>query len=331
MKRRHWVDRLYVKLNPVGSFFGDGWGDEGAIAHVVQQLRTPPPATRVDLGWGHERHGDGWVERDGVFVSPIADGTLPAESRTGRLRLVLPRSASASPAPVCIHLAATGEDTYQRRRRLCAPLLARGVGALLLENPFYGRRRPARQQGCEIRTVADLVVMGRAIVEEARSLALWLHERGHPVGLSGYSMGGQMAALASALLPFPVATAPASAPCTARQAFVEGLLSRVTSWSALGGPGGVDAARERFSKILDATCLTQQPPPRAPHAAVLLVARDDGYIFAEGARRIHDHWAGSELRWLPGGHVGNYVAGVPALRTAIADAFARLAAGPALV
>jgi hypothetical protein len=57
---------------------------------------------------------------------------------------------------------------------------------------------------------------------------------------------------------------------------------------------------------------------------VVLVARDDGYIFAEGARRIHEHWPGSELRLLPGGHVSGYIAGIPPLRTAILDAFARL-------
>lgn len=325
MEKRHWVDRLYVRLSPVGSFFNEGWGDEGVIEQVVRLLRSPPPPGEANLQWGQARHEKGWIERDGTFISPITDGTLPAESRTGRVQLLLPDGPRTAPAPVCIHLAATGEQTYERRRRLCAPLLARGIGALLLENPFYGQRRPTRQQGVDVRTVADMMTMGRAIIEEARALALWLRAHGHPVGLSGYSMGGQMAALAAALLPFPVATAPASAPCTARQAFVEGLLSRVTCWSALGGHEGVEPARRRLSEVLDATCLTQQPPPPAPEAAIFLVAREDGYIFAEGARRIHDHWPGSELRWLPGGHVSGYVAGVPALRTAIIDAFARLA------
>jgi pimeloyl-ACP methyl ester carboxylesterase len=322
--QRHWVDRLYVKLNPVGSFFRDGWGDEATITRVVDLLRSPTAHATIELRWGPERVQRGWVEREGVFESPVTDGTLPEASRMGRVLMMMPSSPRRRPVPVCLHLAATGEHGYLRRRRLCIPLLERGIGALLLENPLYGQRKPSYQQGSDIRTVAELVTMGRAIVEEARALAAWLHEQGHPVGLSGYSMGGQMAALAAALLPFPVAVAPASAPCTARQAFIEGLLSRVTSWSALGARHNPGEARVRLAGILDATCLTQQPLPRAPEAAIVLVARDDGYIFAEGARRIHEHWTGSELRWLPGGHVNNFVAGIPPLRAAIADAFDRL-------
>lgn len=320
----HWADRLYVQLSPVGSYFDGGWGDEGSIERVVGQLRSPDPARPVAIAWGPEQRTGWGVEALGTFDSPVTDGTLPPESQRGRVLLMLPESRR--PGPVCIHLAATGEDGFQRRRRLCAPLLQQGIGALVLENPYYGARRPAAQRGSDIATVADLMVMGRAIVDEARSLALWLHERGHPVGLSGYSMGGQMGALAAAFLPFPVAVASAAAPCTASQAFVDGLLARVTCWPALATGGDTAAARARLTEILDATCLTRQPPPPAPSAAVVVVARDDGYIVAEGARRIHDHWAGSELRWLEGGHVSGYVASIPALRRAIVDAFARLPA-----
>lgn len=326
MKTKHWVDRLYVRLSPVGSFFQDGWGDPGTIERVVDLLRSPTGPSQVELRWGPERVERGWIEREGTFLSPISDGTLPEASQFGHVLWMLPPRPHATPPPVVLHLAATGEHGYARRRRLCAPLLARGIGALLLENPLYGQRKPTYQRGSDVRTVAELVTMGRAIVEEARALAVWLHQRGHPVGLSGYSMGGQMAALAAALLPFPVAVASASAPCTARQAFIEGLLSRVTCWSALSGPQDLQSAKSRLTEILDATCLTQQPPPQRPDAAILLLARDDGYIFAEGAQRIHKHWPGSELRWLTGGHVSGYVAGIPALRQAIEDAVIRLPA-----
>ncbi len=320
----HWADRLYVRLSPEGSYFSGGWGEEWAIARVVEQLRSPGPFRPVTLRWGPQQQARWGTETVGEFDSPVDDGSLPPESRRGRVVLMLP--ATPRPGPVCIHLAATGEDGFQRRRRLALPLVQQGIGAVLLENPLYGQRRPAGQRGSDVRTVAELMTMGRAIVEEARSLAVWLHERGHPVGLSGYSMGGQMAALAAAFLPFPVAVAAAAAPCTASQAFVDGLLARVTCWSALTGEGDERATRERLTEVLDATCLTRQPPPPAPGAAVLVGVREDGYIGADGAQRIHDHWAGSELRWLAGGHVSGYVASIPALRTAIVDAFARLAA-----
>lgn len=325
MARRHWVDRLYVKLSNVGSFFSDGWGDEQTIDRVVELLRAPPPPRPFHLHWGPPQPIREGVAREGEFHSPVADGSLPYESERGRVMLLLPSRSSGSPPPVCIHLAATGEYGFERRLRLCRPLLERGIGALLLENPFYGRRRPARQEGADLRTVAELMTMGRAIIEEACGLALWLREQGHPVGLSGYSMGGQMAALAGALLPFPAALVPVAAPSSARDVFLDGLLARVTSWSALTGLADADAARARLASVLGASCITRQPPPVTTRAAILLIPRTDGYVPEEASSRIHLHWAGSELRWLDGGHVSSYLAGIPATRTAIADAFTRLA------
>ncbi|RYE82274.1 MAG: abhydrolase domain-containing 18, partial [Myxococcales bacterium] len=260
----HWADRLYVRLSPVGSYFDGGWGDEASIERVVGQLRSPDPARPIAITWGPERRERWGVEALGEFVSPVDDGTLPPESRRGRVLLQLPDTRG--PGPVCIHLAATGEDGFERRKRLCAPLLQQGIGSLLLENPYYGARRPAAQRGSDISTVADLMVMGRAVVDETRSLAVWLHERGHRVGVSGYSMGGQMGALAAAFLPFPVAVASAAAPCTASQAFVDGLLARVTCWPALAPDGDMLAARARLTGILDATCLTRQAPPSGARA-----------------------------------------------------------------
>lgn len=44
---------------------------------------------------------------------------------------------------VVIHLAPTGDHTYWRREKgLVEPLLAAGVGSILLQNPFYGERKP---------------------------------------------------------------------------------------------------------------------------------------------------------------------------------------------
>jgi len=43
-----------------------------------------------------------------------------------------------------IHLAPTGDDTYWRRYNgFVKPLLALGVSSILLQNPFYGERKPS--------------------------------------------------------------------------------------------------------------------------------------------------------------------------------------------
>lgn len=42
-----------------------------------------------------------------------------------------------------VHLAGTGDQTYYRREHFLAKdLLKYGISAVLLENPFYGSRRP---------------------------------------------------------------------------------------------------------------------------------------------------------------------------------------------
>jgi hypothetical protein len=323
----HWVDRLYVRWNPVGSFFHEGWGDERATAAVVAALGSPPPPVRLDPRWGPESRRRWGRVRDGYIMSPVQDGTLPYESERARVRMIMPLHESARPTPVCVHLAATGEHDFGRRLALARPLLARGIGAIFLENALYGARRPAGQLGSEVRTVSDLMTMGRATVEEARGLALWLASEGHPVVFTGYSMGGQMAALAGALVPFPVGIVAVAAPPSAREVFLDGLLSRVTSWSALAAGGSTAVARERLGAILESSHVTRQPAPLAPEAAIVIVGRHDGYVIPEIALLIHHHWPGSELRWLEGGHVRNYVASFPAARQAILDVVSRLVPG----
>ncbi len=74
------------------------------------------------------------------------------------------------------------------------PLLKReGIGALILENPFYGNRKPADQRRSQLNHVSDLLVMGLALIFECITLIGWLEGEGlGPVGLTGISMGGHV-------------------------------------------------------------------------------------------------------------------------------------------
>lgn len=298
------------------------------VQHVVEALRSPPRPKAIELTWGRPQRRLGVEVTDGVFESPVDDGTLPQQSRIGRVRLLLPAGTTRPDVPICLHLAATGEQSYKRRLALAWPLLSRGIGALLLENPLYGQRRPPGQVGVGMRHVADLMTMGRAAVEEARGLLLSLRASGHTkLGVSGFSMGGQLAALTGALLDFPMAIVPVAAPSSAKAVFIDGLLRRAPAWSALAGHEELDAVRSRLVSVLEASDVTLQPPPRAPEAAILLAAQHDGYVAKESAARIHHHWPGSEMRWMPGGHVSGYVGSARHVRAAIEDAFTRLPVG----
>ena len=73
------------------------------------------------------------------------------------------------------------------------PLLEAGIGAILLENPFYGSRKPAEQVRSQLHYVSDLFVMGLALILECLLILRWLEGEGlGPVGLTGISMGGHV-------------------------------------------------------------------------------------------------------------------------------------------
>ncbi len=177
-----------------------------------------------------------------------------------------------------------------------------------------------------MRTVADLLLMFRATAVEATALLGWLLARGHPkVGISGYSMGGSIAAYAAALFPLPVAVIPLAAAHAAAPVFTEGVLSAVPDWEVLGRTlGGTEAARTRLHEVLSAVATTSLPPLPHPKRAILVAARADGFVPAASTLRLLQHWRGAELRYLPGGHVSAFITGRGAIVRAILDAFSRI-------
>lgn len=175
----------------------------------------------------------------GEFLSPVATlfpGFLPEESEVARFELLLPHQWSRPHKPVFIHLAGTGDHYFWRRRYTMAlPLLKEGgVGSLLLENPFYGSRKPKAQVRSQLQHVSDLLVMGLALILECHLLLLWLEGDGlGPVGLTGISMGGHNASLAAALHPKPLPVVPCLSWTTASCVFTKGVLSSAVCWEAL--------------------------------------------------------------------------------------------------
>lgn len=83
--------------------------------------------------------------------------------------MILPKNWNATLKPVCLHLAGTGDHVcllnfhcgketlfieflffwqyfYRRRMLLAKPLLKEyGIASILLENPYYGIRKPKQQ------------------------------------------------------------------------------------------------------------------------------------------------------------------------------------------
>ncbi|WMV19166.1 hypothetical protein MTR67_012551 [Solanum verrucosum] len=233
----------------------------------------------------------------------------------------------------CKCIAGTGDHTFERRLRLGGPLLKENIATMVLESPFYGKRRPLLQRGSKLLCVSDLLLLGRATIEEARSLLHWLDcEAGFgKMGICGLSMGGVHAAMVGSLHPTPIATLPFLSPHSAVVAFCEGVLKHATAWEALRDDLSVHEAsmtleevKERMRNVLSLTDVTRFPIPKDPSAVIFVAATDDGYIPRHSVLELEKAWPGSEVRWVRGGHVSSFLLHNGAFRRAIVDGLNRL-------
>uniref|UniRef100_A0A8D0CBA6 Abhydrolase domain containing 18 n=1 Tax=Salvator merianae TaxID=96440 RepID=A0A8D0CBA6_SALMN len=176
---------------------------------------------------------------NGHFISPLAHyvpDIMPSESVTARFQFLVPKQWNSKYRPVCIHLAGTGDHYFWRRRTLMArPMIKEAcMASLLLENPYYGCRKPKDQIRSCLKNVSDLFVMGGALVLESAALLHWLEREGYgPLGMTGISMGGHMASLAVSNWPKPLPLVPCLSWSTASGVFTTGVLSKAVNWREL--------------------------------------------------------------------------------------------------
>lgn len=184
-----------------------------------------------------EEHSDCHIH-NGFFISPLVHlvpGILPPEAVKARFQFIVPKRWQRN-RPVCIHLAGTGDHFFWRRRTLMARPMVKeaGMASLLLENPYYGVRKPKDQLRSCLKNVSDLFVMGGALILESTVLLRWLEKEGYwPLGMTGISMGGYMASLAVTNWPKPIPLIPCLSWSTASSVFTTGVLSKAVNWSEL--------------------------------------------------------------------------------------------------
>lgn len=311
----HPIDRaagLAVSYGPERvRFFTEGWGDPQALEPPDLSVVATEPITPK---WVSRETVDGRTTSHGVYRSS-ADA-LPSRSRNGSVIAIEPEGGAAR---TVILMAAWNEHDPKIRLSLAHRLATRGVRSLIPENPYYGSRHPNPRDDQPIRTVADFMRMGGSAVVEARGLLEGLRSSGASLCVSGYSMGANIAALTSATLDFPVATAALAASHSPGPVFLDGVLRRGIAWEALDG---VDAD-QRLRRILGSASVLRVPP--APHTAhaVVVGAKSDGYIPTSATTDLADHWPGSDLRMHPGGHATLIWFRKRLLVDAIEDSFGR--------
>ena len=294
-------------------FFSKGWGDE-SLVDLSETLSSPP--THIAIEWlTRTTTSHGHIVQHGTFESPAPN--LPHRSQVANILSVSPSSPSDR---VVVLMPAWNEHDPKVRVAMAKILAGRGVRSLILENPFYGTRHPDPAGGQSITTVSDFMVMGGAAVIEARGILTAEYAMGSTIGVSGYSMGGNTAAIVSATLDLPVATAPLAASHSPGPVFLDGVLNGGIDWDALGGRQQEQRLRDSLTGV---SVLEFDPKPHHAHA-VIVRAASDGYIPASATQELVDHWPGSELRVLRGGHASLVWFRKNQLTTAIVDAFNKM-------
>jgi dienelactone hydrolase len=318
---KHPIDLSVVAILKAGPrdvrFFTDGWGSE-------ELLHPPDLAGLADeslpVHWLTSRDALDVVVTHGAFASPASN--LPERASRGSVMLVEPHGGTER---IVVLMPAWNEHEPHVRVALARRLAARGISSVILENAFFGSRHPDPAEGHPIRTVADFMVMGESAVTEARGILTWLRSTGRHVGVAGYSMGGNTAALVAASLPFPLAAAPMAASHSPSPVFLDGVLRHGISWDALGG---IEQA-PRLREVLRRVSVLDIPPRAHVETAVIVGARSDAYIPRSATTDLADHWPGAELRWEPGGHASLVWLRKDRLAEAVVDSFDRMY-GPAV-
>ncbi|XP_065204913.1 protein ABHD18 [Planococcus citri] len=241
------LDQFYRSL-VFSKYFTKGWGKPENLKRIcefrkiVSNRETCYKLVSSDYPVYIEREEDGGYYNviDGYFYTPFAHylpEVVPVECRKAYFQMIVPKTwQSESYKPVILQIAGTGDQYYWRRRNLIAkPLLKdAGIGSIILENPFYGRRKPEEQIRTVLQNVCDIFVMGGCLIFESMVLFHLCERLGYgPLGVTGLSMGGHMASLIAACWPKPLVVVPCLSGTTSSHVFTEGVISRALNWDML--------------------------------------------------------------------------------------------------
>lgn len=232
-------------------FFGSGWGDQSVLKALTEFSHTMkdanacmgPVSKHFDekrMTIVEDKNSKYFRTYTGSFTSPMNDlfpDLLPVESQTCHFKMILPKKwDDEAKKRICLLYAPTGDHGYGRREFQIAKPLAKeyNIGSVIVENPFYGSRKPKNQVRSCTRHVTDVLSMGCSLMLEGQFLFHWLESNGYgPLGISGVSLGGHNASLTAAVWQKPIAIIPCLSWSSAAHCFSEGLLCGTCVWEEL--------------------------------------------------------------------------------------------------
>lgn len=287
----------------------------------------------------------------GSFESPVVNALrryaptalehgFPRECHQCHFEMVMPADAARATGGAVVQLAGTGDHFFWRRRTFIANDLAtdHGITSIIIENPYYGQRKPKGQMGSSIRYITDLMLIGFGCMAETSVVLRYARAMGiqGKMGITGISLGGFNAAIAASGYDGEAYMALCVAPSQASEVFTEGVLADSVGWPAL------DAQKQEVVRMLsehipftrypgdtrgivtavldDVAALSVYPQPVRTDAIVTVAARHDAYIPLQNQLSISNVYPGCEVREVDGGHVTAIAMGWKCFQAAIVAA-----------
>lgn len=346
------LDMRFRRLLVFSKLFTNSWGDprifektfafrknvmgKGAVMEVIERVQPKMTITK-EIVRNEVKYLEGFFESPYAKVFPEM---MPGDLGRATWRGIFPTKRKKA---LVIHLAGTGDHSFFRREwGFANDLIKQDVSSILLQNPFYGSRKPKNQFRSSLNNVVDLFIMGGALMAECNYLLDWARNMGYsPVGLAGVSMGGHMASLACTNSPTPVSVVACLSWTTAAPIFVKGALSSAIPWDVLTAEllsrkfqtaireipqcDWIERAYEMDKKSKDDspfslakqfmyilmeefTNLKNYPKPFDATLVKNIIAEKDAYVVRQGTPEIQELWPGSNVEELKGiGHVEAYL------------------------
>ncbi|CAF1070455.1 unnamed protein product, partial [Rotaria sordida] len=248
------------------------------------------------------------------FRSPLANYLpylVPSQVATAHFQLVLSRDHrfGIDSVPIGICYAGTSDHGFSRRRLFTAvPLVNQyPICSILLENPYYGLRKPPDKSRSSLLYVTNLYIMGEALVLETLMLLHWCQKMKLTSAiLHGFSLDGYMASLAFTKWP----------DSPSRQ-FYENKASQTSYDYLCERNRSIDSNKIVLNLIKDIIRLLMDEftslynYSRSVQSnisnAMFIVCTHDGYILRDGIPHMNDVWPGIHIRYIPHGHVNAFL------------------------
>jgi hypothetical protein len=322
--RKSKIDLFSTRFTNRFKFFKHGFGDTEFLKKIPDLIRKDSFETIPDLEWKKSRTIGGVLWKYGVFKSPFSS-YLPESVQTAHIQMISPKNLEKD-TPICIHFAMTGDQGfYMRLFSMALPLVKDGIASVILEIPYYGLRKPKSQFNIFVNTVSDFFKMCGGTISEGISLLEYFKKEGYTnLGVSGVSMGGNISCFVTSLYKDQIASVPCLPPHSPQPVFVRGILQDSLHWKKLSQQANsLEAAREKMDALMDSVSLLHFPIPISKKNAIIVAGDADAIVPPQSVQHLHNHWQGSELRWVSGGHVRSIFGKTGIFRQAIRDSFAR--------